>query len=197
MSDYPLNLIKVGLVKKLMPKSFVVWATKLTMAKVVQYVPKRIILVKEYRSQCSALFRKDRPAAEEHFIPMWLRYGCFVVCVSVCVKGTWLFLLPLFFLVKIKEIWRTKYLRRWLSPYHILLSYLVRPTDDSQFVMSHYAWRIFLWTSSNHRLVSAFESFSFYRQGQAFKSDGQEKSTKILISWQELKNQFLSFFVHR
>ena len=29
------------------------------------------------------------------------------------------------------------------------------------------------------------------------KSDGQEKSTKILISWQELKNQFLSFFVHR
>ena len=30
-----------------------------------------------------------------------------------------------------------------------------------------------------------------------FKSDGQEKSTKILISWQELKNQFLSFFVHR
>ena len=30
-----------------------------------------------------------------------------------------------------------------------------------------------------------------------FKSDGQEKSTKILISWEELKNQFLSFFVHR
>ena len=29
------------------------------------------------------------------------------------------------------------------------------------------------------------------------KSDGQEKSTKILISWQELKNEFLSFFVHR
>ena len=29
------------------------------------------------------------------------------------------------------------------------------------------------------------------------KSDGQEKSTRILISWQELKNQFLSFFVHR
>ena len=29
------------------------------------------------------------------------------------------------------------------------------------------------------------------------KSDGQEKSTKILISWQELKNQFISFFVHR
>ena len=28
-------------------------------------------------------------------------------------------------------------------------------------------------------------------------SDGQEKSTKILISRQELKNQFLSFFVHR
>ena len=30
-----------------------------------------------------------------------------------------------------------------------------------------------------------------------FKSDGQEKSTKVLISWQELKNEFLSFFVHR
>ena len=29
------------------------------------------------------------------------------------------------------------------------------------------------------------------------KSAGQEKSTKILISWQEFKNQFLSFFVHR
>ena len=29
------------------------------------------------------------------------------------------------------------------------------------------------------------------------KSDGQEKSTKILISWQELKNQFLLLFVHR
>ena len=27
-----------------------------------------------------------------------------------------------------------------------------------------------------------------------FQSDGQEKPTKILISWQELKNQFLSFF---
>ena len=31
----------------------------------------------------------------------------------------------------------------------------------------------------------------------SFKSDGQEKSTKILISWQELKNELLSFFVHR
>ena len=30
-----------------------------------------------------------------------------------------------------------------------------------------------------------------------FKSAGQEKSTKILISWQELKNQFLSLLVHR
>ena len=29
------------------------------------------------------------------------------------------------------------------------------------------------------------------------KSDGQEISTKILISWQELKNRFLSFFVHK
>ena len=34
-------------------------------------------------------------------------------------------------------------------------------------------------------------------QKRKFKSDGQEKSTKILISWQELKNKFLSFFVHR
>ena len=33
--------------------------------------------------------------------------------------------------------------------------------------------------------------------GRGVKSDGQEKSTKILISWQELKNEFLSFFVHR
>ena len=31
---------------------------------------------------------------------------------------------------------------------------------------------------------------------KVLKSDCQEKSTKILISWQELKNQFLSFFVH-
>ena len=29
------------------------------------------------------------------------------------------------------------------------------------------------------------------------KSDGKEISTKILISWQELKNRFLSFFVHK
>ena len=32
---------------------------------------------------------------------------------------------------------------------------------------------------------------------RGLKSAGQEISTKILISWQELKNQFLSFFVHR
>ena len=32
---------------------------------------------------------------------------------------------------------------------------------------------------------------------RTFKSDGQEKSTKILISWQELKNKFLSFLAHR
>ena len=32
---------------------------------------------------------------------------------------------------------------------------------------------------------------------KGIKSDGQEKSTKILISLQDLKNQFLSFFVHR
>ena len=28
-----------------------------------------------------------------------------------------------------------------------------------------------------------------------FKSDSQEKSSKILISWLELKNQFFSFFL--
>ena len=34
----------------------------------------------------------------------------------------------------------------------------------------------------------------FYCHCKSFKSDSQEKSTKILISWQELKNQlFLSF----
>ena len=37
----------------------------------------------------------------------------------------------------------------------------------------------------------------FVLVGYAFKSDGQEISTKILISWQELKNRFLSFFVHK
>ena len=31
--------------------------------------------------------------------------------------------------------------------------------------------------------------------GIVFKSDGQEKLTKILILWQELKNQFFSFYV--
>ena len=30
-----------------------------------------------------------------------------------------------------------------------------------------------------------------------FKNTGKKKSTKLLISWQDLKNQFLSFFVHR
>ena len=30
---------------------------------------------------------------------------------------------------------------------------------------------------------------------QGFKGDGQEKSSKILISWQELKNVFLSVLV--
>ena len=29
-----------------------------------------------------------------------------------------------------------------------------------------------------------------------FKSGGQKKSSKILISWQELKNRFLSLLVH-
>ena len=37
----------------------------------------------------------------------------------------------------------------------------------------------------------------FIGRFNSFKSDGQEKSTEILISWQELKNKFLSFFVHR
>ena len=61
------------------------------------------------------------------------------MCVGgLFLKGICLFLLSLFLLVKIKEI-RRKYLRRWLPPYHILLSYLVRPRDDSQLVMPHYA----------------------------------------------------------
>ena len=40
-------------------------------------------------------------------------------------------------------------------------------------------------------------NFAKNRDIPVVKSDGQEKSTKILISWQELKNEFLSFFVHR
>ena len=33
--------------------------------------------------------------------------------------------------------------------------------------------------------------------GKHSKGDGQDKSTKLLISWQELTNLFLSFFVQR
>ena len=39
------------------------------------------------------------------------------------------------------------------------------------------------------------KTFDDYFQ-ECIKSDGQEKSTKILFSWQELKNKFISFFVH-
>ena len=46
-------------------------------------------------------------------------------------------------------------------------------------------------------LKSYFYDFVVHVPLNTFKSDGQEKSTKILISWQELKNQFLSFFVYR
>ena len=46
--------------------------------------------------------------------------------------------------------------------------------------------------------TKSFRFFEFQDQKlQAFKSDGLEISTKILISWQELKNRFLSFFVHK
>ena len=37
----------------------------------------------------------------------------------------------------------------------------------------------------------------FLKSTPVFKGDGQEKSSKISISWQELKNRFLSFVVHR
>ena len=43
--------------------------------------------------------------------------------------------------------------------------------------------------------ITAFESL-FYCV-TSFQSDSQKKSTHIFISWQELKNKFLSFFVHR
>ena len=57
-------------------------------------------------------------------------------------------------------------------------------------------WRIV------YRFLDIFHMFYTFPHCQRltnvrFKSDGQEKSTKILILWQELKNQFLSFFVHR
>ena len=45
------------------------------------------------------------------------------------------------------------------------------------------------------RFCSCFQVRTLYNQ--KFKSDGQEKSTKILISLQELTGQFLSFFVDR
>ena len=41
------------------------------------------------------------------------------------------------------------------------------------------------------------DTMSNMRYYLGFKSDGQEKSTKILISWKGLKNKFLFFFVHR
>ena len=46
-------------------------------------------------------------------------------------------------------------------------------------------------------VVRANLSSLLTERSSIIKSDGQEKSTKILISWQELKNQFLAFFVHR
>ena len=49
-----------------------------------------------------------------------------------------------------------------------------------------------------HRFdIPKFAEGGWRRVLTVVKSDGQEKSTKILISWQELKNEFLSFFVHR
>ena len=42
MRDYPLNLIKTGLIKQLIPEYFV-WAKKFTMTKVIQYVSKCIM----------------------------------------------------------------------------------------------------------------------------------------------------------
>ena len=71
-----------------------------------------------------------------------------------------------------------------------------------------------IWDKNKHKNLSVNHSITYNLSGDnklillqkifsedyfllVFKSDGQEKSTKILISWQELKNQFLSFFVHR
>ena len=46
---------------------------------------------------------------------------------------------------------------------------------------------------------SAFKTNAHITDALRFghKSDGHEKSLKINISWQELKNQFVSFSVHR
>ena len=49
----------------------------------------------------------------------------------------------------------------------------------------------------DHNRVAEEEQVNPATWRREIKSDGQEKSTKILISWQELKNQFLSFSVHR
>ena len=76
LSDYPLNLIKVGLVKKLISESFVVWASKLTMAKVVQYVPKCIILVKKTIDQIARHCFRKIGQVQERII---FRCDCFVL----------------------------------------------------------------------------------------------------------------------
>ena len=52
-------------------------------------------------------------------------------------------------------------------------------------------------SSSNPHSITALGVIFARQPSISFKSDGQEKSTKILVSWQELKNQFLLFFVHR
>ena len=52
-------------------------------------------------------------------------------------------------------------------------------------------------SSSNPHSITAVGVIFARQPSISFKSDGQEKSTKILVSWQELKNQFLLFFVHR
>ena len=53
------------------------------------------------------------------------------------------------------------------------------------------------WFTEKKKNQSAMFPLIIDKKFYVFKSDGQEISTKILISWQELKNRFLSFFVHK
>ena len=57
----------------------------------------------------------------------------------------------------------------------------------------HFLKKIFFNTESQFYL----KCLQLVETSSHIKSDGQEISTKILISWQELKNRFLSFFVHK
>ena len=58
-------------------------------------------------------------------------------------------------------------------------------------------WNQQWFTEKKKKNQSAMFPLIIDKKFYVFKSDGQEISTKILISWQELKNRFLSFFVHK